>query len=46
MINKDLRNSIIDRFKKMVGSEIASEIEQSIFNFSENYAESIVHHFY
>jgi len=40
MINKDLRNKVIDEFKKMVGNEIANEIEKSIFNFSENYAES------
>ena len=40
MINKKTRNDIFNKFNKIVGNSIAKDIEESIYNFSEDYAES------
>ncbi len=40
MINKKKRDEIFNKFNKIFGNSIAKDIEESIYNFSEDYAES------
>ena len=40
MIDKNIRNNVIEELKKLVKTKIAINIEESIYNFSKNYAES------
>jgi DNA-directed RNA polymerase subunit M/transcription elongation factor TFIIS len=40
MIEKKKRDSVFDKFKKLFGNNIAKDIEESIYLFSIDYAES------
>ena len=39
MINKEKRNTIFTELNKKFGNEIAKDIEESIYKFSQNYAD-------
>ena len=40
MINKDLRDSMFKEISKKLGNDIGEIVEKSIFDFSDQYAES------
>jgi DNA-directed RNA polymerase subunit M/transcription elongation factor TFIIS len=40
MIDKKKRDEVYNKFNKILGPTISKDIEQSIYNFSEDYAES------
>ncbi len=40
MINKKIRENVFNKFAKLFGNEIASKIEDSIYHFSNDYAEN------